>query len=277
MAHPIYKNEGGKRLPSVTTILGKFKDPGALMWWSNDVAVQVLREAVHLLDKAASNFSIISPSLQKEITRFLNSDPLQRANYRNVSTDAATAGTLAHSLVEQYIHASEGEQLNLKKLIPEKLSKQKRVTFDIARKAITSFHAFLAWQRECKFRVEHTELALSSEEHQFGGMIDYVGWAKSFSINQETGEDIEEEGIVIADWKTSKGLYPDYLIQVAAYGILWDEHYEDPVTGTHLLRFDKETGDFHHHYFKDMTAEREMFLHLRECYALLKGVEARAK
>ncbi len=37
-----YNNEAGERVPSVTTILGKFKDPGPLMWWANQMGLKGL-------------------------------------------------------------------------------------------------------------------------------------------------------------------------------------------------------------------------------------------
>ena len=35
MAHQIYKNKLGKRVPSVTTICSRFKESGGLMYWAN--------------------------------------------------------------------------------------------------------------------------------------------------------------------------------------------------------------------------------------------------
>ena len=35
MPRTIYKTSDGKRVPGVTTILGRFKDPGGLMYWAN--------------------------------------------------------------------------------------------------------------------------------------------------------------------------------------------------------------------------------------------------
>ena len=40
MAHPVYKDSDGKRLPSVTTVLGRFKDSGALIYWANKMGLE---------------------------------------------------------------------------------------------------------------------------------------------------------------------------------------------------------------------------------------------
>lgn len=58
-----YKNAAGKRLPSVTTVIGKFKEAGGLIHWAWDLGMQGI-------------------------------------DYRKVRDSAAEAGTLAHAMVE---------------------------------------------------------------------------------------------------------------------------------------------------------------------------------
>lgn len=73
MAHPIggYRNKAGKRVPGVTTIIGRFKDSGALMYWACEQGKAIERgEISALYDKRDA---------------------------------AAEAGTLAHSMVEAHI------------------------------------------------------------------------------------------------------------------------------------------------------------------------------
>lgn len=70
MAHPIYRHADGSRLPSVTTVLSKYKDPGGLMHWA-------WREGVEGRD------------------------------YRETRDAAANAGTLAHDMIEAEIKGEE--------------------------------------------------------------------------------------------------------------------------------------------------------------------------
>jgi hypothetical protein len=74
MAHPVYKNSAGRRLPSVTTVLSRFKDSGALIAWANKEG--------------------------------LEGRPLRGEG--SVSQAACDAGTLAHSMVEAVIKKLEG-------------------------------------------------------------------------------------------------------------------------------------------------------------------------
>lgn len=51
MAHQIYKNKEGKRLPSVTTVLGVMDKP-ALKFWANNIGLQGIKMTEYVDDKA---------------------------------------------------------------------------------------------------------------------------------------------------------------------------------------------------------------------------------
>jgi hypothetical protein len=70
----------------------------------------------------------------------------------------------------------------------------------------------------------------------------------------------------------------DYLIQVAAYGALWNENFPDrPITGGfHILRFSKDHGDFAHHYFANLDDGWRQFLLFREAFDIDKVLKKRA-
>lgn len=169
-------------------------------------------------------------------------------DYREVRDKAADAGTLAHSAVEAWIHEQpfdfEGDP-------------------DVCKKARKAFDAFLEWARQSQLRVTHTEVSLVSEKHKFGGTLDAILLGNRRAMG---------------DWKSSAKIYPEYLVQIAAYGKLWEEHHPiEPIDGGyHLLRFDKEFGDFHHHYWGELERAWEAFLHMRELYEIDKELKKRA-
>lgn len=210
----IYKNAKGTRLPSVTTILSRFKDSGGLLYWANSAGLDG-----KTLDEARA--------------------------------PAATAGTMAHDLVEDYLNKRE-----LRALVGDA---------DIIEKAQTAFNTFLEWMKLNKIEVRHTEVSLVSEKHQFGGRLDAIGVANG--------------KLILLDWKTSNSVYMDYVLQLAGYRILWEENYPDrPIEGGyHLARFAKEEGDFSHHYFPNLDYETETFIAMRELYTMVKKVEKRVK
>lgn len=216
MSGKIYRNDAGVRLPSVTTIIGRFKDGGALLYWANSVG----REG-KTLDEAR--------------------------------IPAATAGTMAHSLVEAHLN---------KRPLPDLQGDP-----DIIAKARRAFDAFLSWSEITKLSVRHTEVSLVSAEHRFGGTLDAIGLINGGNA------------LSLIDWKSSNAIYADYLYQMAAYKILWEEAYPDhPITGGfHLCRFAKEEGDYAHHHFPSLDHEAETFLAMRKLYDMVKQTEKRVK
>ena len=214
MAATIYKAADGKRVPGVTTILGKFKDPGGLMHWANQQG-------------------------------------LEGKTMQEARQPAATAGTLAHSLVEAHVNGW-----------PEPEMKADAGVIAKARNALANF---LTWAEQSRLEFVHTEHALVSETYRFGGRFDAVA-------KQPNGEH------VILDLKTG-ATYADHLFQVAAYRLLWNETYPDMplAAGAHLLSIKRETADFSHSYFGDLADEESVFLAMRGLYDRVKAAEKRVR
>lgn len=170
-------------------------------------------------------------------------------DYRAVRDDAATAGTMAHEAVEAWVKGDppvfEGA--------PE-----------ICEKARKAFDNFLEWATRSELKVDKQEIPLVSERYRFGGTFDAI---------------LVHGKRAMGDWKTSNSLYTDYLEQIAAYGILWEENYPDePLTGGYdLLRFDKVYGDFTHKHWDELEAAKKSFLLKRELYDIDKELKARIK
>jgi ATP-dependent exoDNAse (exonuclease V) beta subunit len=246
----------GKRVPSVTTILSRFKDPGALMYWSWNLAYEPLQEAVHLLEEV--NKTLLEHDLSKRATAnklqdFLKGKPLEKSDYKKEASRAATAGTIAHNLVEQWVHQNRAKKFTLPSV--SKICSTKRVPKETAKQARTALLSFLDWTEQTHAKITGTELALVSPTHLYGGCIDAVA-----KINGK---------LCLFDWKTSGGLYVDYILQLAAYSQLYEEnHPKNKLNSHHLIRFDKEFGDFHHHQFTDLDTAKKMFLLFRKAYEI---------
>lgn len=208
----VYKDAKGARVPSVTTILSRFKESGGLLYWANAAGLEG-----KTLDEARA--------------------------------PAATAGTMAHDLVEAHINTRPLPEFG---------------DTDTAKRARSAFETYLKWAEMYKLAIRHTEVSLVSNTHRFGGRLDAIG--------------MNSDGLVLLDWKTSNAVYADYLLQLAGYKLLWEENYpEHQLTGFHLCRFAKEEGDFSHHYFPKLDKEAETFLVMRSLYDLVKDVEKRVK
>ena len=107
---------------------------------------------------------------------------------------------------------------------------------------------------------------MMSHKYKFGGTPDAIG-------RNTNGE------LVLLDWKTSNGVYSDYLLQLAAYKALWEEENPDkPITGGfYILRFSKDFPDFSAHYYGELDIPWRMFKALRACYDFDKETKKRVK
>lgn len=215
-----YRTKSGERVTGVTTILGQFTNPGGLVHWA-----------------------------------FKNGQkhPEWRTPYEK-SDDAMEAGTVAHMMVESWIHDEDPNQ-HLALLDNRR---------DVQEAAAKAFENFLEWFNSSGLRIQATELALVSETGLYGGTIDAVALDA-------------KDRVVILDWKTSNSIYADHLTQVAAYGMLYEEtHPGVKVEGYHVCVFHKEHAQFSHYWFEDLTEGRQLFRLLAQAHPLKKALEKRA-
>jgi len=134
---------------------------------------------------------------------------------------------------------------------------------EILEPAERAFGAFRRWAEQSNLKPVKTEIGLVSQRFRYGGTLDAV------SLNDE---------LHLLDWKTSNAVYSDYLLQLAAYGQLWDENFPDqPVRGFELVRFSKAEGDFAHYSFVSLTQELQQFLLFRKAYELDYSIKKRVK
>lgn len=141
---------------------------------------------------------------------------------------AADVGTVAHAGVEADLH---GEAWDLDQL-PIWGEQKQRVERCLS--------AWREWRDQSTLQMVASEVAITSAVHGYGGTLDVA------SIGKHRG---------ILDLKTG-GCYPEHLLQVRAYGELWNEaNPTAPIEEYHLLRLGKEDGSFHHHRWDAATLD----------------------
>ena len=209
-----YHLKDGTKVPSVTTILGRWKESGGLIHWA-----------------------------WKEGS--------EGRDYRVTRDAAANAGTLAHEMVEAW--SKNTVALIKPDVSPETIAK-----------AEMAYGTFKEWAAQTNLKFAHSEMPLVSEKHRYGGTLDMM------LVNGK---------LSLGDLKTSNALYHDYLMQLGAYGVLWEENNPDePITGGyHILRFSKDDGDFEHRWFGELEDAKQMFLLLRQAYELDAKLKKRIK
>lgn len=138
-----YRTADGIKQPSVTTVLGRFKDSGGLIKW----AYKQGREHENL---AMRNL------------------PAPAHLYDNVEK-AALAGTIAHHLIDTHIrHGAD-------KVTESASAEFPNADADVKRKAWNSYLQFQKWLANSRIQVDGHERQLVSEAHKFGGTPDATG------------------------------------------------------------------------------------------------------
>jgi hypothetical protein len=182
---------------------------------------------------------------KQQLMSWANREGLDGRYHYDTSKKAADIGTIGHAMVEANLKGKRWQD------IVEGLS---GVTDEMVATAEKAFGAWEEWTSLVSFKLLESEIALISEEHQFGGTIDLAVVQKKRSI---------------LDIKTSKGVYADHKIQLAAYGRLWDENYPDkPIEAYYLLRLGKDQGEFAYYYWPELDDAWEAFKHLRALHDL---------
>jgi len=186
---------------------------------------------------------------KQQLMWWANQQGLQGKNHRDVSDAAADVGTVAHALVEKELKGEviEWPKLGLDAGLDEKQLKQ----------AENAFTAFKEWRDLVNFKLLYSEHTIVHDELGYGGQIDVAAVQSRVSI---------------IDLKTSKDVYPDHKIQIAAYGELYNyEHPEAPVEAYYILRIGKD-GSFAYYYFPDLSLEWEAFKCLLRLHELKKTI-----
>tara|TARA_A100001011_G_C14049841_1_gene731416 strand:+ start:190 stop:843 length:654 start_codon:yes stop_codon:yes gene_type:complete len=136
-----------------------------------------------------------------------------------VMNEAAEIGTLAHLLCENFI---KSEKTDL-----DDYSKNQIKAADLA------FKAFKDWDKQVKPTYVESEIKLIDDDLCVGGTCDLI-------------LEIDDK-LYIGDLKTSKGLYSEFIVQLAAYRYMYEKQTGKKLQGGKLLRLDKEGNGFEEH------------------------------
>ena len=178
------------------------------------------------------------------LVKWSNRLGLQGIDSAKYLAKTASIGTLAHHMVEFHLQGEEPVLYSY--------------SLEAIEAAGNSLVAYLDWERRHEVEVIWTEKALVSSEYRYGGTIDAYLWLDGKRA--------------LVDFKTSKALYPEHFVQVAAYEYLMMENgYK--VNEVWILRIGRaEGGGFEDKRILDTSRHFELFLHLRQVYELQKAI-----
>lgn len=131
------------------------------------------------------------------------------------------------------------------------------------KKVINACTSFAAWYLAHPITVVAIEEPLVCEQLGFGGTPDLV-------CRDQHGS------LIILDWKTGKFVYPEYAIQLAAYGFAWRAKTGERVDHLLDIRLDTEEPLWEDHLLEDeaRTAAEHVFGSLIEIEGMRSIVES---
>lgn len=148
--------------------------------------------------------------------------------YRDVKEEAASIGTDAHRAIEENLRGGS--------VFP---SEETPVG-----QCVSAAHQ---WIREHDLRMLEIERRIYSRKHRYSGTLDYLAYVD--------GE------LALVDWKSSKGVWPEYWLQTAAYQAAYEEETGTRIQCRHIIKLGKTDGTFEVHtrrsvkdYKKDLRA-----------------------
>lgn len=193
--------EGGhERYHSVTGYLSVIGKPALVPW--------AKKEALALVESAMIKRLAGKDSARVVLNKSWISDLLQEAKRRpdQIKDQAADLGTRAHAFIDEIIHGREPAEIPAEILGPVR--------------------AFKDWWKGSGIELVMGDTKVASRLHGYGGSLDALG--------RRNGK------LIILDWKTSSGIYPEYALQVAAYAQAFEETYGAPCAGAVIVRFGKK-------------------------------------
>ncbi|RPI86124.1 MAG: hypothetical protein EHM34_00070 [Nitrosopumilales archaeon] len=135
----------------------------------------------------------------------------------------------------------------LHKLIEVTLKKEVLTKANYDSMLIESIELFEKWQEKHELLPDSLEQHLWSEKHKYAGTADYIG--------------IFDGKLYILDWKSSRGIYDEYWLQMAAYVNAFEEQTGLKVEGVGILQIrDGETNFITKSYDEIMSVYFPVFL-----------------
>ena len=155
---------------------------------------------------------------------------------------AADIGVFVHKWCEDYIKQDE--------VMPE---------MPVNEKIKNGVEAFLKWKAHNKVTFLGSEKVLYSKEYNYAGTMDFVA-----TVNGE---------LLVGDFKTSSGIYPEMFFQTAAYQAALSEEYpKNKYVGNLILRLGKD-GEFEVQISRDYEKNINAFYGALALYTRLEELK----
>lgn len=160
--------------------------------------------------------------------------------HRRASKSAADIGSQVHAFAEAFLETGRAE-------LPEDPQ------------ARNGALAFRDWHERHSVEPIHVERMVFSKHWWFAGQTDFVG-----VIDGKFG---------LLDFKSSAGLYIEYLLQLGGYAVAWEEETGERVNDGWVARLDKKSGKPTVYHIPLTDQIKDGFLRVKEAHELLGKIE----
>ncbi len=198
----------GKPCVGVTTFIksGYITNPGLISWQKG--------QALEYLWNAIAN----RPVEQEEKAELFKAAKLAD---RAKSQEAADVGSLIHEFC--FLFETTGETQKL-------LERIKSLPKEPQMKILNGIDRFNDWRRTVSDELVAAESLVASPTYMYCGKFDKLA--------------MRDGKLILSDYKSSKAIYMEMFVQLAAYAIAIKEWMGLDVGGLEILRFGKEDGEF---------------------------------
>lgn len=174
---------------------------------------------------------------------------------RSVAQEAADVGTVLHAFAE---HVGRGERSQAAELLDKVTGVEKWPQIK------SCVDKYLDWESHNRGEFMASEQLIASPVYLFCGKYDL--------LSRRSGK------IVLSDYKTSKGIYLEHKIQLAAYRLALRQWSDIRVDAIEILRFGKTGDEFETEYVDDVQFLAELeaqAIRCRETYGFISKNEKR--
>src|SRR3990167_4147188 len=213
-----YQTPDGERYDSVTSILSVVGKPALINWAANTERALVIEAASNLWEDIPINGKKMSRTAY--VATLTERIGKQKAHQKELAK-AADIGSQVHALIEWNLRRELGQIVGPEPTVQDK--------------AAWAFMSYEDWRKATKLVPVAIEQVVWSTQHRYAGTMDLFADVL-----------IEPYGSchVVLDWKTGKGIYPEALLQNAAYvqALIEMGHAAPPVHGA-VVRLPKVETD----------------------------------
>lgn len=236
-----YELPTGVVVPSVTTVLSAINKPALVPWAAKEERLLCLSKARELYEKLPAGEKLAGEEFLKQLEAEIG---FEKANKRKMK-DAADYGSAVHNYIEWHMKKEVGLAVGEPPALPPG--------------GELSWKSYKKFRRVKKIHVRLVEVQAFSCKYGYAGTTDWV------AVSRLLGRD------VVGDWKTSKSMHEEQVLQAVAYVMALVENGTlNPPVDAFVVRLPKEESnpelEVRHVVWEEMPALFEVFLATKQLW-----------